>query len=183
MPRKPRKVPPEGYLHITSRGNNRKRIFSSKQNKKIYYIYLQKLKKEENINICHYCIMDNHVHLLVKVKEKSNLSKFIKRINLKYTSYYRSKYDYCGHLWQGRFHSTIIDNESYLLQCGKYIELNPIRARIVSSPEKYQFSSYSYYGFGQTDPLITPNPLYEDLSEKYKKRQQLYKNWILEKEI
>ncbi len=182
MPRDARKIPPEGFLHVTSRGNNRKKIFGSKQNKKTYYLYLKKLKKEEKVDICHYCIMDNHVHLLVRVEEKSNLSRFMKRVNLKYTSYYRNKYNHCGHLWQGRFHSKIIDNEAYLIQCGKYIELNPVRAGVVSSPENYQFSSYSYYGFGKPDPILKPNPFYEELGKNTKEKQKEYRNLIIDAE-
>jgi len=181
MPRQARKVPPEGYLHIISRGNNKRKVFRYERDKEQYYFYLKILKQKENIDICHYCLMSNHVHLLVKIGEKSNLSKFMQRLNLKYVYYHRRKYTYCGHLWQGRFQSKIINNDPYLVQCGKYLELNPIRAGIASSPEKYPFSSYRHYGFGQKDLLITPNPLYEDLSKQQKKRQQIYRNLVIEK--
>ena len=180
MPRKAREVPINGYLHIISRGNNKRKIFRYEQDKKRYYLYLSNLKQEEKINICHYCLMGNHVHLLVKVSQESNLSLFMKRINLKYVYYYRKKYTYCGHLWQDRFQSKIINDEPYLIQCGKYIELNPVRAGIVSTPEDYIFSSYNYYGFGQKDSLVTPSPLYEDLSNEEEKRQNIYRNLVNE---
>jgi len=182
MPRQAREIPVNGYLHIISRGNNKRKIFRYKQDKKRYYLYLKNLKQKEKINICHYCLMSNHVHLLVEVWQESNLSMFMKRINLKYVYYYRRKYTYCGHLWQDRFQSKIINNEPYLMQCGKYIELNPVRACIVSSPENYPFSSYHYYGFGQEDSLITTNPLYKDLSPQQEKRQHIYRNLVTEEE-
>lgn len=68
------------------------------------------------------------------------------------------------------------------MQCGKYIELNPVRAGIVFSPENYPFSSYQYYGFGQEDSLITSNPLYEGLSARQEKRQRIYRNLVIEEE-
>jgi putative transposase len=182
MPRKAREIPTEGYLHVISRGNNKRKVFRYERDKKRYYIYLKNLKEKEKINICHYCLMSNHIHLLVEVGKKSNLSRFMKRINLKYVYYHLRKYTYCGHLWQDRFQSKIINNEPYLIQCGKYIELNPVKAGIVVSPEEYPFSSYHYYAFGQEDPLITPNPLYENLGLQQKERQCRYRNLIIEEE-
>jgi len=182
MPRQARRIPSTGYLHIISRGNNKRKIFRYERDKKQYYFYLKNLKQQEKINICHYCLMDNHVHLLLEVRQESNLSRFMKRINLKYVYYYQRKYTYCGHLWQDRFQSKIIDNDPYLMQCGKYIELNPVRAGVVSSPENYLFSSYRYYGFGQKDSLITPNLLYKDLSAQQEKRQHIYRNLVTEEE-
>ena len=104
----------------------------------------------------------------------------MKRVKLKYFYYYRKKYTYCGHLWQGRFKSKIIDNEDYFIQCGKYIELNPIRAGIVSLPEQYKFSSYHYYAFGKEDAIITQNPLYQALGIRQKQRQYAYRAIVAE---
>ncbi|MCK4912113.1 MAG: transposase [Candidatus Omnitrophica bacterium] len=182
MPRQAREIPLTGYLHIISRGNNKRKIFRYERDKKQYYLNLKKLNQQDKVNICHYCLMSNHIHLLVEIRQGSNLSRFMKRINLKYVYYYQRKYTYCGHLWQGRFQSKIINDELYLIQCGKYIELNPVRAGSVASPEDYPFSSYRYYGFGRKDSLITPNPLYRDLSARQDKRQRLYRNLVLEEE-
>lgn len=182
MPRDARKIPLEGYLHIISRGNNRRKIFRYQRDKKQYYLYLKKLKREEKIDIYHYCLMGNHIHLMVRVEENSNLSRFMKRVNLKYVHCYQRRYTYFGHLWQDRFQSKIIDSEAYLLRCGKYIELNPIRAGIVSSPEDYRFSSYSYYAFGRKDALVTPNFFYQDFGKKEKEKQRRYRELIIETE-
>ena len=182
MPRHARVIPLIGYMHIISRGNNRRKLFRHERDKKRYYLYLMHSKFEDKIDILHYCIMSNHLHLLVGVNQTSDLSRFMKRVNLKYTCYYQSKYTYCGHLWQNRFKGKIIDNEIYLIRCGKYIELNPVRAGIVFSPQHYKFSSYHYYAFGENDALITPNPLYEDLSLEQKKRWYLYRNLMMDEE-
>ncbi len=180
MPRHARVIPLEGYMHIISRGNNRRKILRYPQDKRRYLLYLDKLKREERIDICHYCIMSNHVHLIVGLKKESRLSRFMKRVNLKYVYYYRKRHTYFGHLWQDRFKGKIIDNDSYLIQCGKYIELNPVRAGIVLVAEDYIFSSYNYYAFGQTDELITEDPLYKDLGNMQEKRQLCYRNMMIE---
>lgn len=180
MPRQARNIPSIGYMHVISRGNNKRRVFRYDRNKKQYYTYLKGCKYEDAIEICHYCLMSNHVHLLVGLNEESDLSRFMKRVNLKYVYYHRKRYSYCGHLWQDRFQGKIIEKENYFIRCGKYIELNPVRAGMVSSPEQYQFSSYHYYAFGRKDPLITENPLYKEFGKNSKERQQVYRNLMAE---
>jgi putative transposase len=94
--------------------------------------------------------------------------------------YYRLKYGLVGHLWQGRYKSLIIDTERYLLQCGKYIELNPVRAGYVSYPDQYSFSSYNAYVSDKPDPLVTFSPLYKALGEDSNARQSHYMNIVLD---
>ncbi|MDD4910180.1 MAG: transposase [Candidatus Omnitrophica bacterium] len=126
------------------------------------------------------CLMSNHIHLILEVNEASNLSRFMKRVNLRYVYYYRRKYAYCGHLWQDRFKAKTIDNEEYLIQCGKYIELNPVRAGIVKGPEEYRFSSYLHYAYGAKDILIQGDPLYHNLASSQERRQLIYRDIIIE---
>ena len=97
--------------------------------------------------------MDNHVHLLVKTEDKP-LALFIGRINSMYAKYYNKKYNYTGHLFQGRFFSEIIESEIQLIETSKYIHLNPVRAKIVERPESYEWSSYSMYIGDQKEDLI-----------------------------
>ena len=85
----------------------------------------------------------------------------MKQVNFSYFHYFKRQNKYSGHLWQGRFKNSIIENDSYLLQCGKYIELNPVRAAIVNRPEDYPYSSYKYYAYGKEDKLLTENILSE----------------------
>lgn len=161
-------------IHVISRGNNRYPLFSEDNEKAYYLRILREFANENKINIFHYCVMNNHVHLIVWLLQGHTLSKCIKQINLKYYYYYRKQYEFTGCLWQGRFKSHIIDSDSYLVQCGKYIELNPVRAGIVSAPEDYPFSSYRYYAYGEPDPLITPSPAYLALSQTQEGRQKRY---------
>jgi putative transposase len=180
MSRTARIIPPQGYLHVISRGNNRQRLFRCRQDYKIYCLHLKKLKAEESIKIHHYCLMPNHVHLLVGIGPTSNLPRFMKRVGLKYFYYYRQRRDYSGHLLQGRFKSKIIDDERYFLQCGKYIELNPVRAQIVSSPADYHYSSYKYYALGQKDGIVDADFVYLALHEDAARRRAAYSNMLID---
>ncbi len=179
MARQPRLIPPQGFLHVICRGNNRRKLFFHPRDFRIYERELIKLKHQEQIKILHYCLMPNHIHLLVGVRETSDLSRFMKRLNLKYFFYYRKKHIYTGHLWQDRFKSKIIEEESYLIQCGKYIELNPVRAGIVHSPEEYIYSSYLHYIRGTKDDIVDSSPLYSDLGNTVEKRQAAYRNIMI----
>lgn len=183
MPRGSRLVPFNAALHITTRGNNRQVIFPQDEDKQYYCSLLKNLKDENNIDIFHYCIMTNHIHLIVWLKPGSRLARFIKQINLSYFAYFKKTYSYFGHLWQGRFKSNIIDTDSYLLQCGKYIELNPVRAGMVALPEYYIFSSYRYYTQGIPDAIITPSPVYLSLSDKPEDRRKHYIAFVVDDNI
>ncbi len=105
------------------------------------------------------------------------------RLSLKYSYIYRKKHDYIGHLWQDRFKSKLIERDDYLIQCGKYIELNPVRAGIVFRPEEYRFSSYIHYAFGVEDNIVDDNPLYLGLSNNIERRRRNYRKIVVDSEI
>lgn len=157
-----------------NRGNNRQRIFYSDNEKMYFRFLLLKMKGANGVQIYHYCLMDNHVHLIVRLEPGGDLSRFLKQVFLAYFAYFRNRHEYVGHLVQGRFKSLIIDTSYYLIQCGKYIELNPVRAQIVTAPDDYQFSSYRYYAKGLYDPLVTPDPCFKSLAADEKARQAAY---------
>jgi putative transposase len=162
-----------------NRGNNRQMIFTDKDEKS-YFLYLLHEKKQENeVQIYHYCIMGNHFHLVVRAASKADLSRFLKRAFVAYYRFFKNHHEYAGHLFQGRFKSIIIDTQSYLIQCGKYIETNPVRANLVSDPSEYAHSSYRFYADGAHDPLITPNPLYPGLGATEAERQAAYRKLII----
>ena len=183
MPRTKRLIPIDLPMHIMSRGNNKQIIFNNDHDKLRYYSLLLNLKSENKIDILHYCIMNNHTHLIVMPNAQTKLARFMKQVNLSYSNYFEKQNNYCGHLWQGRFKSNIIDTDTYLLQCGKYIELNPVRAGIACSPQDYKFSSYDYYAAGTNDKLITPSPAYLNLSESPIKRRNIYIEFTVSEEM
>lgn len=180
MPRQPRFLPPDNYYHIINRGNNHTSIFTCEEDFSFYLEKLKELKQEHPFDLFHYCLMETHIHLLVKINKKSDFSNFSKRLNLSYSSYFRRNYGFIGHFWQGRFKSQLISSDPYLLQCGKYIELNPYKAGIVENPEDYSWSSYRYYSLGEYNSLITEDIFYQDLGLNSKERQHNFKKLVIE---
>jgi len=127
--------------------------------------------------------MNNHIHAILQLQPESTLSRFMKQLNLTYFHYYRKLYGYSGHFWQDRFRSNIIEADSYLLQCGKYIELNPVRAGMVDYPAEYPFSSYNFYAKDKQDTLITPSPAYLGLSDSPGLRRKQYVDFVVDSSI
>ena len=182
MPRVARIYTEEGIFHILTRGNNKQRVFQDNSDFQTYIRIVKELKKEQPFKLYHYCLMPNHVHLIIESNKKTELSKLMKRLNLFYYHYYRKRYDYAGHFWQDRFKSLLIDKDEYLLACGLYIERNPLRARIVDSTRRYPYSSYNYYAHGQKNDLINRDLYYNELGHNDKERQEEYRNLMLDKE-
>mgnify|MGYP000311329782 CR=1 FL=1 len=182
MPRVARIYTEEGVFHILTRGNNKQWVFQDEADCRIYKKILKQLKTEQPFKLYHYCLMSNHVHLIIETNKMTELSKLMKRINLLYYNYYKRKYGYAGHFWQDRFKSLLIEKSEYLLACGLYIERNAVRAKIVDSAEKYPHSSYKYYAYGKEDGLTDRDIYYDDLGEDDKKRQQEYRRLILDEE-
>ncbi len=178
MGRTARLVPENGYLHVMCRGNNRRNVFIKPKDYQFYLWLTGKYKREEAIKILHYCLMPNHVHFLLGVVPESNLASFMKRLNLSYFFHYRNKRTYVGHLWQGRFKSKLIEKDDYFIRCGKYIELNPVWARLCQAPEEYAFSSYMYYAYGKEDELLDEDPFYADFGKTPHQRQAAYREII-----
>lgn len=144
MPRAVRIYGESGYMHIYTRGNNKQIIFEDKAD---YIYYLNLLKNycsEIGIRICCFCLMDNHVHLLIYDLEQ-NIPKLMKRLNAAYSGYFNWKYKRTGHLFEGRYNSIPIESEEYLLRAFRYILNNPKKANICIAKD-YLWSSYSRYG-------------------------------------
>lgn len=144
MPRQARIYSETGIYHIMMRGNEKKKIFLDDEDRlRFIHILFEKANEEES-EIYAYCLMDNHVHLLLH-KKGTDLARLMKRINVSFVYYFNKKYKRVGHLFQDRFKSEIIDNEDYLLSAIRYIHNNPVKAGIVISPEKFWWSSYYDY--------------------------------------
>ena len=182
MPRVARIYLEEGVFHILARGNNKQWIFHDDNDFFCYKRLLRELKEEQPFKLYHYCLMNNHVHLLLEANPKTQLSRLIKRLNLSYCIYYKQKYGYAGHLWQDRFKSLLIEKDTYLLACGLYIERNPLRANMVSEPGDYLHSSYAYYVGRRNDVSIDCDPLYDSLGKDDKIRQKEYRCLTLDKD-
>lgn len=179
MARKPRLVLDEGLYHIIQRGNDRRKVFREDSDYAYFYFLLRKYLSQYRSYLYHYCLVSNHLHLLVKVTEAQNLHKLIQGINLSYTLYYKKKYRFTGSLWQGRYKRIVIEKDEYLMECGRCIERNPVRARIVKHPKDYKFSSFNFYSYGEESDIITDDMIYEGLSSDRAEKQKRYRDYVL----
>ena len=154
MPRKPR-IDIGGYIcHITARGNNKEQIFYEKDDYRTYLESVKRAKQKIPFTLFAYVLMPNHVHLLLKPKNDGDVAKIMQIIQTKYTVYFNWRHKRCGHLFQGRFKSIIIEEEPHLLELSRYIHLNPVRASLVHNCSDYPYSSYQFYLQGDGKNLI-----------------------------
>lgn len=142
MARKNRKWFPGAIYHIMARGNYRQNIFKDDEDFKVFLVLMQDAKTKYGFKLHAYCLMTNHYHLLLET-EQTEIWKIMKRINQIYAAYYNEKYRLTGHLFQGRYKSCLVENDSYFLQTSRYIHLNPVKAKMVPRAEAYPWSSYS----------------------------------------
>lgn len=144
MPRQARKKSKCGIYHIMLRGINRQDIFEDNEDREKFIETLRQYKEKIGYELYGYCLMSNHVHLLVK-EGKESFSVTMKRISSSYVYWYNWKYERCGHLFQERYKSEVVEYDGYLLTVLRYIHQNPVKAGIVTDIAKYEWSSYSTY--------------------------------------
>lgn len=179
MPRLARIAPKEYVYHILTRGNNLQDVFKTEEDYKRYLDILQRYKEKYQFKLYHYVLMRNHIHLVVETTERGgSLSEIMKGINLSYVQYYKNKHGHIGHFWQDRYKSILISKDDYLLACGSYVELNPVRARIVDDPKDYKWSSYNAYAYGKKDPTADEHPIYKNLSKHEGERRKKYREFV-----
>ena len=163
MSRQPRFVLPGQPQHVIQRGNNRDVIFVSDED---YRFYLEKLGlacERFSCDLHAYVLMTNHVHLLMTPHAEDSIGKVMQSLGRYYVQYFNCRYRRTGTLWEGRYKATLLDSDTYLLTCSRYIELNPVRAAMVEAPSDYPWSSYSCNAMGKITSLITPHELYLEL--------------------
>lgn len=180
MPRPARLLLSKSFYHIMTRGNNKNVVFRSDNDFEYYIELIYRFKSEHPFDLYHFCLMPTHTHYEIRTKHTKDFSVFMKKINLAYFHYYRKKYGWVGHFWQDRFKSQPVGKDDYFIQCGKYIELNPVRKGLVLKPEDWPYSSYHYYSQGKPDELITQDFLYEQLGGNDKGRQEKYSRLLID---
>ncbi|MEQ8175465.1 MAG: transposase [Syntrophomonadaceae bacterium] len=144
MSRKPRSLSSTGIYHIMLRGNERKPVFADDQDKRKFIKIIDIKRCELNFSLYAYCLMDNHVHLLIDTKEH-HISVIMRGVATRYATYYNWKHDRVGHVFQDRYKSEPVENERYLLAVVRYIHNNPVQAGLANTPEDYEWSSYLAY--------------------------------------
>ena len=135
---------PGAFYHVTSRGNEQKKVFKSRTDREKFLEYLDSASIRYGAVIHVYCLMDNHYHLFLETPS-GNLPQIMRHINGAYTTYFNVKRERSGHLFQGRYKAILVDADEYAKELSRYIHLNPVRANIVKRPELYEWSSFQAY--------------------------------------
>ncbi|MDO9533809.1 MAG: transposase [Bacillota bacterium] len=144
MPRHQRIRSETGYYHIMVRGNEKKNIFNSNEDKQRFMQTMYEKKQGDRYYLHVFCLMDNHIHLMIN-EGIEDVSNVMKRITVSYVSYFNKKYKRVGHLFQDRFKSETVEQDSYVLSLARYIHQNPVKAGLVEKASDYKWSSYGCY--------------------------------------
>jgi len=161
--------------HIVQRGNNRSPCFYADEDYRRYLEMLGAQADKFRCTLHAYVLMTNHVHLLLTPQETDSAALMMKHLGQRYVQYVNRTYRRSGTLWEGRFKSCLAQADAYVLTCYRYIELNPVRAGIVSDPKDYRWSSYACNGLGEPDRLIRPHDQYARLGPSQRERLDAYR--------
>lgn len=175
MPRSPRLDVPGLPVHIVQRGNNRQACFHLDSDRTFFLYALQEACRDRQCQLHAFVLMTNHVHLLVTPLEKRGTSLLMMDLGRRYVRYFNDMHDRTGTLWEGRFRSSLVETRLYCLACYRYIELNPVRAGLVSGPEQYRWSSYRTNALGIPSDLITPHSEWLELGSRDVIRRRAYR--------
>jgi len=160
MPRTARLVVPGVALHVRHRGHNRAACFFNDLDYRLYLGLLAGFAREHACSVHAYCLMPNHVHLLLTPNAEDGCALMMKRLAQCYTQHVNKKHSRTGSLWEGRYRSCLVTSERYALACYRYVELNPVSAGMVGHPREYRWSSYRANAEGKPDQLVEPHPAY-----------------------
>jgi putative transposase len=163
MPRQPRLILPEVAVHIIQRGNNRGACFHADSDYLVYLQHLRELSGKFDCSVHAYCLMPNHVHLLLTPRSPDSCTGLMRDLGQRYVQYFNRRHRRTGTLWEGRFRSCIAESARYVLACYRYIELNPVRAALVADPRAYPWSSFRANVGEKLEPLISPHSEYRAL--------------------
>jgi putative transposase len=179
MSRKPRIHFPGAVYHVILRGNAGQDIFFSKKDRSRFYLLLQEGIEKYGHRILAFCLMSNHVHLVIQVGEKP-LSRIMQNVSFRYTRFINARKKRIGHLFQGRYKAILVDADSYLLELVRYIHNNPVRAKMIESIDQYAWSSHRAYLGLDTIPWLSMDPVLSQFSPHEKKARKLYHEFVLQ---
>lgn len=171
MPRLARTVFPDVPHHITQRGNRREDVFFTDEDRQLYLEWLLFYSQEHNVDVLAYCLMTNHVHLVLTPHSEDGLQKVLKPLHMRYSQYVNKIKGWRGHLWQGRFFSSPLD-DAYTWSTIRYVERNPVQAGMVEQAEKYYWSSAAAHCGLKSDKLLTQLDVMNGVS------QETWSEWL-----
>ena len=161
-------------VHITHRGNNRQRCFYEQCDRAFYLFHLRRLLPGTQCALHAYCLMTNHVHLLLTPAAMGGCAQLMKHLAQLHTQYINRTYGRTGSLWEGRFQSCLVQSDEYLLRCYRYVENNPVEAGLCEHAGQYEWSSARNNAHGVFDAAITPHPEYMRLGKTAESRRAAY---------
>ena len=178
MPRLPRYAAPGFTQHIIQRGNNRCACFALDPDYRFFRDCLSAACEKHGCRIHAYVFMTNHVHLLVTPSTETAIGQVMQSVGRRYVGYFNSTYQRTGTLWEGRYKATVVDSDSYLFACHRYIELNPVRAGLTPEPQAYPWSSHRANAFAAHDSVVSPHEEYTRLGRNDAARQAVYRGFF-----
>ena len=178
MARQPRLALPGYPHHVIQRGNNRQPIvLDEADRRKLYSLWLEESQRHK-VAVNAYVLLDNHFHMLLTPPSDEAMSLMMQSVGRTYVRYFNKRHNRSGTLWEGRYKSSLIDSEGYLLTCMAYIDLNPVRAGLAESAEDFSWSSYKHLAGQSIDKLVTPHALYWGLGNTPFAREAAYAEFV-----
>lgn len=175
MPRRPRLYLPGMPYHVVQRGNNRTACFYRYSDYTVYLDWLSEAGGKYGCAIHAYVLMTNHVHLLLTPAREDSISRVMQSVGRRYVQHINQRQGRTGTLWEGRHKASLVQSERYLLVCSRYIELNPVRAGMVTDPGEYPWSSYRQNALGEGGPIVRSHSVFESLGSDPATRQAAYR--------
>jgi len=158
-------------LHVTQRGNNRIVTFRKPSDYEMFLLFLRLATARYRVQLHAYALMSNHFHLMVTPDSPEQLARAMQSLGRRYVRFFNDRYERTGTLWEGRYRTAVITNERYFLACLRYVEMNPVRGGIVTSPELYRWSSYGTHAFGAPNRLLASHAVFDGLGNSPETRQ------------
>jgi putative transposase len=175
MARRPRIFIPGLTHHVIQRGNNRADMFTTTSDYEHYLDALSAAATRHRVQVNGYACMTNHVHLMLTAASDEGIPKTMQSIGRRYVYHFNHRYQRTGGLFDGRYRDLILDTDEYWFTCMRYVELNPVRAGLVSNPHHYRWTSYAAHAFGALDDIITFHTLYLALGPSPELRQEAWR--------
>ena len=178
MARQPRLALPGYPHHVIQRGNNRQPIVLDETDRRMLYSLWLEESQRHKVAVNAYVLLDNHFHMLLTPPSDEAMSLMMQSVGRTYVRYFNKRHNRSGTLWEGRYKSSLIDSEAYLLTCMAYIDLNPVRAGLAESAEDFSWSSYKHLAGQSIDKLVTPHALYWGLGNTPFAREAAYAEFV-----
>jgi putative transposase len=162
-------------LHVIQRGNNKSRIFFTRDDATFFLGWLGDAAERYGLSVHAYVLMPNHIHLLASPQEADSLPRTMQSVGRRYVRYLNRRIERSGTLWEGRYRATVVDTDAHFMRVARYVELNPVRAALSPDPGSYRWSSHRTNALGAADPLVTPHALYLSLGADAAERADAYR--------